>query len=62
MRSASQRALYRGCKFSKLPILYDPAHPDQAQADSLFGIWLLPVVLLPPAFLIILIGATILRL
>lgn|GEM_PF-2195389 len=45
---------------SRLAVLYDPAHPDQAQADSLFGVWLLPVVLLPLPFLVILIAAAIL--
>jgi len=45
---------------SKLAILYDPAHPNHAQADSLSGVWLQSIVLLPPAFLVILIGAAIL--
>ncbi|MBB3286793.1 MULTISPECIES: DUF3592 domain-containing protein [unclassified Rhizobium] len=45
---------------SRLAILYDPAQPNHAQADSLFGVWLQCVVLLPPAFLVILIGTAIL--
>lgn len=45
---------------SRLAILYDPAHPNHAQANSLFGVWLQCVVLLPPAFLVILIGTAIL--
>ncbi|ASW10219.1 DUF3592 domain-containing protein [Rhizobium sp. 11515TR] len=45
---------------SKLAILYDPVRPNHAQADSFFGIWLQCIVLLPPAFLVILIGAAIL--
>ncbi|NLS18718.1 DUF3592 domain-containing protein [Rhizobium sp. P40RR-XXII] len=45
---------------SRLAILYDPAHPDHARADSLFGVWLPSVILLPPAFLVVLIGTVIL--
>jgi Protein of unknown function (DUF3592) len=45
---------------SKRVILYDPTHPDHMQSDSLFGVWLLPVVMLPPALLVTLIGSAIL--
>lgn len=44
---------------ARLAILYDPAHPERAQADTLSGAWLLPVVLLPPPLLLVLIGAAI---
>ncbi len=44
----------------RLAILYDPAHPNYAQADSLFGVWLPCIILLPPPFLVVLIGAVIL--
>ena len=47
---------------SKREILYDPLHPDHMESDSLFGVWLLPAVMLPPALLVTLIGSAILLL
>ena len=47
---------------SRQVILYDPLHPDRMQSDSLFGVWLLPIVMLPPALLVTLIGGVILLL
>jgi hypothetical protein len=43
-----------------ISILYDPVHPDQAQVDSLFGVWLLPLIFSPPPVLLILIGVAML--
>ena len=47
-------------KGDRITVLYDPAQPDHVEADSLFGVWLPPVLMLPPAFLVVLIGAAIL--
>ena len=45
---------------TKIVVLYDPSHPEHMQADTLWGVWLLPAVLLPPALLVVSIGIMIL--
>lgn len=40
----------------KIVVFYDPTRPAHMQADALWGVWLLPALLLPPALLVASIG------
>jgi Protein of unknown function (DUF3592) len=45
---------------AKIAVLYDPTDPEHMEADTLLGVWLFPVLLLPPALLVVSIAITLL--